>query len=47
MSMQLPQVAPQPVRIVSSDISRQPLAAAWRIWESVTPLQMQTNKAMS
>ena len=45
MSRQLPQVAPQPVRMVSSDTSRQPFAAAWRIWVSVTPLQMHTYKA--
>lgn len=42
MSRQDPQVAPQPVRIVSSDTLTTPLCAASRIWWSVTPLQMQT-----
>lgn len=41
-SKQLPQLAPQPVRIVSSATLLQPLVAASRIWWSVTPLQMQT-----
>lgn len=42
MSRQEPQVAPQPVRMVSSDTLATPLWAASRIWWSVTPLQMQT-----
>ena len=42
VSRQLPQFAPQPVRMVSSATLRTPLAAASRIWRSVTPLQMQT-----
>ncbi len=45
MHTQLPQPAPQPVRIVSSDIVRQPLWAVWRISRSVTPLQRQTYMA--
>lgn len=44
VSRQVPQVAPQPVRMVSSATLRTPLAAASRIWWSVTPLQMQTYK---
>jgi len=47
MSRQLPQVLPQPVRMVSSETLLQPLAAASRIWWSVTPLQMQTYTAMA
>ncbi|KAG1388200.1 hypothetical protein G6F58_013541 [Rhizopus delemar] len=42
MSRQEPQVAPQPVRMVSSATVLTPLPAASRIWWSVTPLQMQT-----
>lgn len=42
MSRHEPQFEPQPVRMVSSDTLVQPLAAASRIWWSVTPLQMQT-----
>jgi len=42
MSRQEPQLLPQPVRMVSSETLVQPLAAASRIWWSVTPLQMQT-----
>jgi len=42
MPTQLPQVAPQPVRMVSSDMVRQPASAASRIWRSVTPLHRQT-----
>lgn len=42
MSRQEPQLEPQPVRMVSSETLLQPLAAASRIWWSVTPLQMQT-----
>ncbi len=42
MSRQLPQLAPAPVRIVSSATVVQPAVAASRIWRSVTPLQMQT-----
>ena len=38
----LPQVAPAPVRMVSSATVAHPAAAASRIWRSVTPLQMQT-----
>ena len=45
VSRQVPQVAPQPVRMVSSAMLRTPLAAASRIWWSVTPLQMQTYTA--
>src|SRR5690606_35891963 len=41
-STQLPQQAPQPVRIVSSAIPPQPAWAAWRMSRSVTPLQMHT-----
>ena len=41
-STQLPQLAPAPVRMVSSDIVLQPASAAWRMSLSVTPLQMQT-----
>ena len=42
MSRQLPQLAPAPVRMVSSANVEQPALAASRIWRSVTPLQMQT-----
>lgn len=42
MSRQEPQVAPQPVRMVSSATVLTPWLAASRIWWSVTPLQMQT-----
>lgn len=42
MSRQLPQLAPAPVRMVSSATVVQPEAAASRIWWSVMPLQMQT-----
>jgi hypothetical protein len=45
MHTQLPQPAPQPVRMVSSDMLRQPLCAVWRISRSVTPLQRQTYMA--
>lgn len=45
MHTQLPQPAPQPVRMVSSDMDRQPAAAVWRISRSVTPLQRQTYMA--
>jgi len=44
VSTQLPQLAPQPVRMVNSAMLRTPLAAASRIWRSVTPLQIQTYK---
>lgn len=37
VSRQLPQLEPQPVRIISSDIPAQPEPAASRISESVTP----------
>ena len=42
MSRQLPQLAPAPVRMVSSVTLLQPASAAWRMSWSVTPLQMQT-----
>ena len=42
MHTQLPQPAPQPVRMVSSAIVRQPAAAVWRMSRSVTPLQRHT-----
>ena len=45
ISRQLPQVAPQPVRMVSSGSVRQPAAATSRISRSVTPLQRQTYTA--
>ena len=45
VSRQLPQVAPQPVRMVSSESVRQPAAATSRISRSVTPLQRQTYTA--
>jgi hypothetical protein len=45
MQTQLPQPAPQPVRMVSSAIVEQPASAVWRIIRSVTPLQMQTYMA--
>lgn len=45
MSRQLPQLAPAPVRMVSSGRLRQPASAAWRMSRSVTPLQMQTYTA--
>src|SRR5690606_4892954 len=44
---QVPQVAPQPVRMVSSATLSQPAWTASRIWRSVTPLQMQTYTAVS
>src|SRR5690606_8949143 len=44
--MQLPQLEPQPVRMVSSAMLPQPAAAASRIWWSVTPLQTQTYTAL-
>src|SRR5690606_941918 len=44
---QVPQVAPQPVRMVSSATLSQPASTASRIWRSVTPLQMQTYTAVS
>lgn len=44
--MQLPQLEPQPVRIVNSAMLRQPPSAASRIWRSVIPLQMQTYTAV-
>src|SRR5690606_5595272 len=47
VSMQLPQLEPQPVRIISSDIPEQPAAAASRISESVIPWQRQTYKAQN
>ena len=43
MSMQLPQVEPAPVRIVSSATLVTPFSAASRIVVSVMPWQMQTN----
>jgi hypothetical protein len=46
IATQLPQPAPQPVRIVSSAMLRQPAVAVWRISRSVTPLQRQTYMAM-
>src|SRR5690606_23925657 len=42
MSTQLPQHAPAPVRMVSSERVRQPASATSRISWSVIPLQMQT-----
>jgi len=45
IATQLPQVAPQPVRIVNSVIDAQPAAAALRMSVSVTPLQTQTYTA--
>ncbi len=45
MHTQLPQPAPQPVRMVSSAMERQPAAIVWRIACSVTPLQRQTYMA--
>ena len=42
---QLPQVEPNPVRMVSSDTELQPASVASRTWRSVTPLQMQTYMA--
>ncbi len=39
---QLPQVEPQPVRMVNSVMPQQPPSAAWRMSRSVTPLQRQT-----
>src|SRR3546814_12862023 len=42
VSTQLPQQAPQPVRMVSSARPPQPAFAAWRMSLSVTPLQMHT-----
>jgi len=45
MDRQLPQLAPTPVRMVSSVSDAQPDSAASRIWRSVTPLQMQTYMA--
>ncbi len=45
MHTQLPQPAPQPVRMVNSDMDRQPAAAVCRISRSVTPLQTQTYMA--
>src|SRR5687768_4080606 len=41
-SRQLPQFAPTPVRMVSSDTLWQPASATSRIWRSVTPWQRQT-----
>ncbi len=45
VSMQLPQLEPQPVRIISSDMEPQPASAASRISLSVMPWQRQTYKA--
>ena len=47
ISRQLPQLAPAPVRMVSSATLRQPASAVSRIWRSVTPWQMQTYKGGS
>ena len=46
MSVQLPQQAPAPVRMVSSAMEPQPASAAWRMSLSVTPLQMQMYTAL-
>lgn len=45
VSMQLPQLEPQPVRIINSGMESQPAAAASRISLSVIPWQRQTYKA--
>lgn len=45
VSMQVPQQAPTPVRMVSSGSELQPASAARRMSASVIPLQMQTYKA--
>lgn len=45
MQTQVPQPAPQPVRMVNSDIVEQPAAAVCRIACSVTPLQRHTYMA--
>lgn len=45
MQVQLPQPAPQPVRMVNSAIVEQPAAAVSRIARSVTPLQRHTYMA--
>lgn len=44
--IQLPQPAPQPVRMVNSAMLRQPASAVWRMVRSVTPLQRQTYMAV-
>ena len=46
VSMQVPQQAPTPVRIVSSGNELQPASAAARMSWSVIPLQMQTYKVV-
>jgi hypothetical protein len=45
MQTQVPQPAPQPVRMVNSAIVEQPAEATWRIACSVTPLQRHTYMA--